>query len=237
MIIVKNLALSKTLDPTDFDQLTIELAIVDQYFTKDREQHPMRRWEYAMALAAYNVWAQDDYMARGHACRMHGGPLYDVGGNGSPFWRMLDHVLYSPVIIDPAEPDGNSLEQFLRIRRAPLGHCVFCLSTIEHVNDLDEFLYHLGCLVAPGGLLFLTMDCREDDQELANRIGDWGWPTDNRHFHWMRNRIFSPRLVDSCVRDPLYYLGFSSLGWVDQEYHGNHVYDYTFASVALVKRR
>ena len=28
-----------------------------------------------------------------------------------------------------------------------------CLSVLEHVDDLDRFLYHLGCLVAPGGRL------------------------------------------------------------------------------------
>ena len=40
---------------------------------------------------------------------------------------------------------------------------VFCISVLEHVDDVTEFLYHLGCLVAPGGLLFLTVDCREDN--------------------------------------------------------------------------
>lgn len=215
------LPLSKSLDPTDFDQLGPELAIVDASFTAAREQHPMRRWEYAMALRAYDQWAQLDYERYGHVNHTHGGRMVDVGGAGSPFRYMFEAVGAHLRVIDPEE--NATLAQ--HIRYAGLQSCVFCLSVLEHIPDADfeQFLYHLSCLVAPGGLLFLTMDY-------------WDTSTvDTAHFHWMRQRIFT---LGSWL-----YLGqafkrfqFDSFGEHDLHYHGAQVYDYTFASLALIKR-
>jgi hypothetical protein len=191
----------------------------------------MRRWEYALALRAYNTWVQ---CAR--ARQMSSGPIYDVGGSGSPFWRMMGYVQ----IIDPKESDGLDLAHFLTEQRVMLGRAVFCLSVLEHVEDLDQFLYHLSCLVAPGGLLFLTMDC-------WNQIGP-----DTAHFHWDRKRIFY--FGDSRTRDPLHaefyspnsfalvrdtLIGqqFASFGGNDLAYHGHQLFgSYSFASLALIKR-
>ena len=215
------LALSKTLDPADFDQLTEELAIVDQHFTRDREQHPMRRWEYAMALRACTTWY--DVTAKRPQ-----GPVIDVGGAGSPFWRMVNP--YACTVIDP--DGGVDLAEHLRLGGA-LASEVYCLSVLEHVEDLDRFLYHLSCLVAPGGLLFLTMDYREQEGP------------DTAHFHWMRKRIFAPSSYLGLVGDFPDAHGFLDrdfqlLGGMDGRqpliYHGPQVYDYTFASLALVKR-
>lgn len=226
-----DLPLSKTIDPADFFQLAEELEIVDASFKKDRPQHPMRRWEYAMALKALQRYeTQTDNPNQI-------GQVVDVGGAGSPFWRMLAASGFHRVqVIDPDE--NCTLEEHLH-SGPPLADAVFCLSVLEHVDDLDRFCYHLSCLVAPGGLLFLTMDCREDDDALCQRIGDWCWPTDDRHFHWMRKRIFTPRMILAEVIDPLSYLGFSICGQVDGTplaYHGPQVYDYTFASLCLIKR-
>lgn len=213
------LALSKTADLADFDQLKDELEIVDTYFEHDSPQHPLRKWEYALALHAYERWRYTASV---------GGPVYDVGGAGSPFYRMLDP--YQVIVVDPKELHGEDLQTLLK-GGCRLGSAVFCLSVLEHVEDLGQFAYHLSCLVAPGGLLFLTMDAQQSDG------------LDRAHFHWMRKRIFGvrdwQRLADSFTGDVIYSHGgrdFSLFGTVDWNYHGPTVYDYTFASLCLQKR-
>jgi hypothetical protein len=220
---VADLALSKTLDPADFDQLRDRLTGVDPYFTRDREQHPMRRWEYAMALEAQARW----YDATSGTTRPQG-PVIDVGGAGSPFWRMVN-----PEVCRVVDPDGGSdLAEHLRLG-AMLASEVYCLSVLEHVDDLDQFIYHLGCLVAPGGLLFLTVDhcdhpSHDADMEVAST-------PDQHHFHWMRKRIFGRWDLEH-VAETLLDQSFSWLGDRDFTYHGHHVFDYSFCSLALVKR-
>lgn len=211
--------LSKTLDPADFALLAPELAVVDRWFTIERAQHPLRRWEYALALRAYRTWGRRSRFT------------IDVGGAGSPFYHMVpDHL---PHVLDPDCGAKHTLADYLGTAPpAPqIADAVFCLSVLEHVGDpstdpLDEFCYHLACLVAPGGLLFLTMDyCDAPEAE----------PEDRYHFHWMRQRIFS---ATGMGRLSYRFLSrdFSPLTALDYTWHGPQVYDYTFASLALVKR-
>lgn len=212
--------LSKTLHPDDLLQLTKELRLVDEHFTTEAEQHPLRRWEYAMALAAVKAWD-------------HPKPAlvaYDVGGGGSPFPGMLADTIGSHVqIVDPAyTPNAYTLQELLQ-HNPRLGDVVTCLSVLEHVEDLDQFLYHLSCLVAPSGLLFLTMDYADDYTD--------DWPEDRFHFHWMRKRIFNAYGWQLAVAEALQTQHqFALLGDVDSRYHGAYVYDYSFASLALQKR-
>lgn len=215
--------LSKTLDPADFEELAPELSLVDRHFTKEREQHPMRRWEYAMALRALTDW-------RFQSHRTEQG-VYDIGGAGSPFCWMLP----GPAIVVDPEADISkgwaerlTLDQFVR-DNPRLADVTFCLSVLEHVDDLDRFLYHLGCLVAPGGLLFLTMDYCDDFSEYA-------YPKDTYHFHWMRKRIFNAYSLGSTISYPLLQRDFQPFGAIDLTWHGAHVFDYSFCSLALVKR-
>lgn len=228
-----SLPLTKTLDPADFAELAEELQVVDTYFEKALTQHPMRRWEYALALRAHAQWNV------GTTTGGLGGLTYDVGGSGSPFYWMLDP--YQTVVIDPAESHGLDLAAYLR-QHACLGRAVFCLSVLEHVEDLDQFLYHLGCLVAPGGLLFLTMDACDHERHALD-------VEDPHHFSWMRRRIiYTGDRHDSTtltyhrpdawkgILDTLQPYGFRQFGEVDWAYHGPQVFDYTFASLALVRR-
>ena len=225
--------LTKTLSPLDYEELMPELHVVDAHFDKDRPQHERRRWEYAMALRALAEWRNGkDYREPARVA--------DVGGAGSPFWRMLDCRVHE---IDPDSPPNLTLQQYLTTTRQLedethplLFPSVFCLSVLEHVDDLDQFLFHLSCLVAPGGLLFLTMDCCGCDR-LHN---EENYP-DRHHFHWMRKRLFT---IDDRVRVMhSFILGigrersdFSLFGEADFTYYGDTVYDYSFASLALVKR-
>jgi len=137
-----------------------------------------------------------------------------VGGAGSPFHRMVGG---SAIVVDPKE--GMDLAAYLDT--APrLSHAVFCLSVLEHVDDLDRFCYHLGCLVAPGGLLFLTMDHGTD-------------LPDQYHFHWDRKRIFDTKAWEQ-IREKCGE--FELFGGRDRTYHGNQVYDFSICSLAMVKR-
>lgn len=214
-----SLALSKTLDPADFEQLTEELKLVDEHFTSAREQHPMRRWEYAMALYAFKTWQLQSPQSKRF--------VYDIGGAGSPFRSMFRGT--SVLVVDPDEPAGPQrppcdLASMLANYAPRLGPAVFCLSVIEHVDDLDQFLYHLACLVAPGGLLFLTAD-------YWNHCGP-----DQAHFHWMRKRIFCPKTIVEQVVSRLAGHNFTWLGPHDLRWTAPHVYDYSFVSLAMVKR-
>lgn len=208
---MSGLPLSKTLDPADYRLLEPELKVVNQYW--DTTQHEHRRWEYAMALRAISVWQQS------HHGLIH---AVDVGGGGSPLSKMLNSVL--GVSVEVVDPTVNlTLAEHLH-SGARLADVVTCVSVLEHVEDLSGFLYHLSCLVAPGGLLFLTMDC-------------WnGRGEDTAHFHWDRKRIFSMKAWRS-VSGNAVQAGFDYLGDTDWLYHGDQLYgSYSFASLALVKR-
>lgn len=224
-----SLPLSKYYDPADYAELAEELAVVDQHFTKAVPQREHRRWEYAMALRAADVWAQKDYEQRGHADRTHGGFVYDVGGAGSPFYHMIGAE--QTRVIDPHESDGLRLDQMIRYAR--VGSMVFCLSVLEHVDDLDQFLYHLSCLTAPGGLLFLTMDCCGCEDHDAIR--------DPHHFATMRKRIFVPWFRREMAATLMAHQ-FGLLGEADYSRYQPRLYGsatdpgYSFASLALVKR-
>lgn len=207
------LALSKTLDPEDYAQLQPELKVVDRHFTKEREQHLHRKWEYSMALRAIDLWQGQSYAeATG----------YDIGGAGSPFTHMAKLQVVDPDAADPAYRD--TLEQFA-CAGAPLANVVTCLSVVEHVDNLNQFLYHLTCLVAPGGLLFLTLDCCDCPSP----------HTDTHHFHWMRKRILN-RADWADVQYQLCRYQCRRMGDYDPDWHGAQVYNYSFASLAMVKR-
>ena len=228
---MSDLPLSKYLDPQDDEALQEELVVVDRFFTTASEQHPARRWEYAMALRAYQTWAQVDYDQYGHANRTHGARLADVGGAGSPFSDMIVEITggNAPRLIDPSV--NHALAQV--IRYASLTSCVFCLSVLEHVEDLDQFLYHLSCLTAPGGLLFLTMDaCDCPSHDVDMEVPS---VPDPHHFHWMRRRMFGHRDV-RYVCEQLGQYQFQILGTANTQWPGPQVYDYSFFSLALIKR-
>lgn len=216
------LPLSKTLDPADLALLPKELKIVDQYFASVSPQHPLRRWEYALALRAMTYWLGALPSTRQH--------FTDVGGAGSPFASIAGELGWHPELIDPAAPSGSGRTLAEEVVRHPrLADVVTCISVLEHVEDLDRFCYHLSCLVAPGGLLFLTVDYCD-----APTLGDD--PPDFYHFSWMRKRIFNAYTLARRVAGPFQQRDFLTFGAADFTWHGPQVYDYSFASLALVKR-
>lgn len=171
-----------------------------------------------MAIRAQNAWWDTSNLLRHRNTT-----VIDVGGAGSPFWKMIGGDVF---VVDPKE--NETLED--HILDADLASQVFCLSVIEHVEDLPRFLYHLGCLVAPGGLLFLTTDCREEE-----RPGDPLFPVDDRHFNWDRRRIFTPGSLQ-WVRGTLSDSHFTPLGDLDLTYtQPFENWGYTVASLCLSK--
>jgi hypothetical protein len=206
--------LSRTLDPKDYDHLDIELRVVDAH--PNTLPHEHRRWEYALALHAMGRW-------KATGTRLND-PIYDIGGAGSTFHAMLtEWTDCETTVIDPALPDCGALEDWMG-GGTRLADVVTCLSVIEHVKDLDRFLYHLGCLVAPGGLLVLTMD-------YWNRCGP-----DTTGNAALRERLFCPKTYPGLLRT-LQPLGLTPFGGIDTTWHGTQVWDYTFASLVVEKRR
>lgn len=220
-----SVCLTKSLDPADLVLLQEDLDCVDS-FPIGHEQHPMRRWEYAMCIRAIRAW---------DACRNF--PMLvkvlDVGGAGSSLPDVIkSHLRFQTHVIDPRNGTGLLSE----LNEAPAyiprsAGAVISISTIEHVpeEDLAKFITDLAAVVKPGGLLFLTTDIMEEP-----KLGAIG--VDKKHFHWMRERIYtlsSWRLLGHTFIDA----GFRYFGPTDWTYYGDHVYDYSFASMALVKGR
>lgn len=209
------LPLSKTCNPADFGLLRDELAAVDAVGIAG--QHPMRRWEYAMALYTLTAWeaAREDL-----GCLNRPYDALDVGGAGSSFttilrgWRPGTHS----VIVDPLLNMGIEASPFPDAS----ADLLFCLSVLEHVEHPTSFLRACARHLRPGGLLFLTVD-----------YWDCEGP-DTAHFHWMRQRIYNrPALTD--VLTLARGFGLRRFGGTDWTYHGNQVFDYSFCSLALRK--
>jgi hypothetical protein len=207
-----SLPLTKTWDRADFTELAVELAMVDQSLKPDNPNcHDFRRWEYAMALRAQAVWWDQT--------RVPSRVAADVGGAGSPFWQMAGEMTQ---VIDPQE--GWPLDRWVHEQRKMFGQ-VYCISVLEHVEDVDQFCYHLSCVTAPGGLLFLTVDFQPEDDL-----------PDTKMYHWMRRQIFTPDtwrgLIEIFERHDCYLLGE-----YDPRYHGPYeALGYSSASIALLKR-
>ena len=106
----------------------------------------------------------------------------------------------------------------------PLADVITCLSVLEHVESPERFLYHLSCLLAPGGLLVLTF-------AFWNRCGP-----DLASGAHTRKRIYCPKEV-TVLRQQAALLHLQPFGGVDPTWHGSQVDDHSIASLVLEKRR
>lgn len=217
--------LSKTLDPArDYAELATEVALVEAHGGAElATQHFHRRFEYAMALRAAGAWYAEVILQH-----PGGTPQFlDVGGAGSPLARLLEETGIPTAIIDPSINLG--VEAYAVSQPQPVSGIV-SISTLEHVDDLPAFLAACSALLAPGGLLFLTMDACDDPVD--------DWPHDRFHFRWMRKRICNQYGWRLGVAEVLTHAhGFQLFGGHDWTYHGDFVYDYSFCSLALQKSR
>lgn len=222
-------------------------------------QHAIRAWEYSMALRALESWIAGPPVIDGYGTahlphQQHPALVADIGGAGSNFYktvlpRMQENGRVHVVDPELATPDDQRgivhglLDRHAIAVKYPLHEwalykqnnsaydVVFCLSVIEHVGSGPKdvsgvfgFLSDLRSLVRPGGLLFLTCD-----------MGEKG--PDTYHFHWMRKWIPTPAVLAGLVEEMCIHYGFRRLGApADFEYRGPTVYDYTVASIALVRQ-
>jgi SAM-dependent methyltransferase len=226
------------MDPMDVLELEPERQTIFRY-EATLGQHEARWWEYAMAHRAIATWYESvgEYL-EGRSPQViagTGGPLLlaDVGGAGSRFAQSLVALTSEDILtIDPEPraadlsrvvPYVGTVEQFAAQMSHNQFDCLTAISVIEHLENVIPFLRACHMLLKPGGLLFLTTDC-------WNKEGE-----DVAHFHWMRKRIYTPeslgRLMKRCRE-----LGFGAGSRCDWTYHGDTVYDYSFASLAMVKR-
>lgn len=212
--IALTLPLTKTLSPDDYRFLNEEVEWIREHFSQEMAgQHEQRYWEYGMALRALT-----SYYGQQQRAQLD---VLDVGGAGSPLRSIVDHYFAGHLRCSVVDPRVN----------VPLdgwgwqADAVLCVSVLEHVEELSGFLLHLDRVLVPGGLLFLTVDC--EDMPSADGL-------DNRHFHWMRRRIFN---LETWRRlgEPFAQVGYQLFGGADWGWHGSHVFDYSFASLCLVK--
>jgi hypothetical protein len=186
------------------------------------DQHSSRAWEYALALHAIERWRS----LTQPSLTM----IYDVGGAGSSFRTMIPALVIDPAA---AKTEGvpKRLQDYTTVG-ATLANVITCLSVLEHipVNELEDFCYCLACLLAPGGLLVLTVDFQPD-------------PTiegDPMHWHWMRAQIFNPRKLRRLLR-VFEWLNLGPYGRQDWTWHGaleqtdNSNWGYAPASLVLTK--
>lgn len=233
--------------PTEFDHGVLLRTLRHPAVTEEvlTGQHSIRMWEYSRALRALEAWQRATPAVYAQLVDGSGLQVADIGGAGSHFYKALMQYITAHGrihIVDPdlPTPDGQpgvvhavgepgivrakySLGTWAH--RANHGYdVVFCLSVLEHVPaaDVDGFLGDLRSLVRPGGLLFLTCDMGET-------------APDTYHFHWMRQWIPTPSVLAGLVEQMREY-GFQPLGApADFTYKGATVYDYTVASMALVR--
>ena len=212
------IALTKTLDPADLDDLAMldQLVIVDRHFDL---AHTQRRWEYALALEAITQW---EAVAQRVGIKNY---IADVGGHGSPFHKM--HEVNSCQIIDPEGPGRLSVEDVAGEREYD---AVIAISTFEHTTTPLAFLEACHRILKPGGLLFLTFD-----YATGSEVG--GDPTlqDIYHFHWMRERIMNYTRVRTLFQVLHELYGYEQFGSRDLTDHGPQVYDYSFCSLCIRK--
>jgi len=213
---------SKCLTEADFETFS-EHALVDPFLKRIhpfyRYEHPMRKWEYGLALKfLLEVGAKT---------------VLDVGGGGSALAPLLAHYGIDVTQIDP-DPSGieavekqNEIlgcdikfinEDFLKYTSRKKYDAVTCMSTIEHIEGKVDEKAFMTKLCKPGNILFLTTD----------------FSTTGKTFGGAHCRTYNKVSMVKLANLAKNY-GFKYYGEVDWTYGGAMVYEYTFASLALTK--
>lgn len=201
--------------------------------------HPMKYWEWGRLMLAI----KETFHIKTHANLS----VLDIGAAYSLIGPMLG---YLGATVHEAEPDGDCINERVKlndfmISRESFGakpitthavgyrslwdtlkrqfDVVCSISVMEHVDLAaeQEAWAEMAQLVLPGGLLAVTAD-------LMPRPGK-GFVADD--VRWTNYTM-----EDVKVRvDKLKALGFHPIGAEDYLYHGNHVADYSFASIFMQK--
>lgn len=256
---MQQFAPSRTMRLSDFNTLKTELFHVDWVAEAvggwNPEQHPCRRWEYAMLWCAYRKWAWN--ATRGNVDRWK---VADFGAGMGLSPAMLlgeaDVVIYEPWTmgnqqqiaaqqLDKFKDSIQKLTQTSKLfEKVKLGNYVWnqrglnelipldvdydiavCISTLEHIVEYQKAFRDLCKAVRRGGLIFITTDFAEDEN-------------DHYVFSNLRaGKMFTAKIYNELcnigVEEKCFLLdGIYDYSWDDSR---KLVNDYGFASMALVK--
>lgn len=206
----------KSLDPADYEPLAGYVNLFERMAKRVpcSIEHYHRRWETSIAQAAI------DETSKGH------GTILEIGSGGSLFAPLAASYGYDVTVCDPSPRVLLAHQQAKRIRKSievvqadfmttSLGEFdyVVCLSVIEHVEDDAPFWAKLLESARKG--VVLTTD----------------FSPDGKRFSPDHLRTYTPSLLEAmCSAD-----GWEPLGEPLYDDNGPQVYDYSFASVALVR--
>jgi SAM-dependent methyltransferase len=237
---------TKSLQQSDYqylDQERSHLSAAYDYFTKRGIRidvgHPARYWEYGSALNALQAW-------RGNPADnkdMSNIKILDVGAGVGLLGPTLALVYNALVLeIDPdmlcdyREHRASVVAALAEIRSSGNIICykrdffseqepsdvIFCISTVEHVDNELLFWRDLAASVKPGGLLFMTMDVVPDRSR--------SYTFDN-----LRKTNYDVAMIKQRVEMLQNECGMHLLDDADFTYYGNEVYDYSFFSVCMTR--
>lgn len=172
-----------------------------------RYEHKHRSWEYGMAIR----FLRDYDVAR----------VLNVGGGNSPLSSFLADSGKFVAEIDPGSPDIVRKNVSYIIDSFPTSlfstekfDAVLCTSVIEHIPD--DISFFLGLLKISSKLVFITTDFSESGEAFSRS-----------HLRTYNVNSIENLITIANKND------FEVVGRYDYTYDGNHVYDYTFASLAL----
>jgi SAM-dependent methyltransferase len=227
--------LTKTVEEKDYDLIALQVkglhdcyaALTDKGVKIDIG-HEHRFWEWGTALEAFQDWMID-------VSKTDNPEVLDVGsGDGLLGPAFAWGQLLGITELEPRIECFNNRLLCNSLLKAKLNvlqsydqlansyDVVFCTSVIEHVVSDYEFLRSLANKVKQNGLLFLTTDV------VPVMPGKY-------HFDNLRNHNYT--VDDICkMIEYLKSIGFESFGEVDLEYKGSKVFDYSFASISMVKK-
>lgn len=241
---------SRTMRESDYPELASEGALIQEVHSAIKmwndKQHKHRLWEYALALKAletvfpkYCRDADSPWQVRlvtsDHGC---------VAGYMSPLLLWLGCNVQMYECWSFGSEEGFMLEQMRRVaekrgvlagyyemRHRPLCELVeedkgvdaaFCISTLEHIGEYQKAFRDLLSTVKKGGLVFLTTDFAEDEED-----------------HYMYNYLRAGKMFNRTTYEELREIGeemgFDLLNGADWNWYPECrlVNDYGFASLAM----
>lgn len=230
---------TKTVEEKDYTLIKDEVEVLERTFNQLsglgvkldawNVSHAHRKWEWGMAIKALTIWYLE-YNEENIS-------IVDVGsGDGLLAPAISCGLSMSVTEIEPREECytnrvhcnsilTNNLKPEIKWIQKSDGSkydVVFSISVMEHVVADHVFLKDLADMVKPSGLLFITTDV------MPTMPGKYHFDNLREHNYVMFDILNKVRYLES--------VGFESFGESDFAYKGNQVFDYSFCSLAMVKK-
>jgi 2-polyprenyl-3-methyl-5-hydroxy-6-metoxy-1,4-benzoquinol methylase len=230
--------LTKTVEEKDYDLIANQAKDLEATYeflsTRGAKldawnvSHIHRKWEWGMALKAFQDWMID-------VSKTDNPEILDVGSGdgllGPTFaWAQLLSITELEPRIECLH-NRSFCNSLLKAKLNVLQNydqlvssydVVFSISVMEHVQEDKEFLLKLASLINPKGLLFITTDVM---------------PIMPGQYHFDNLRAHNYTMFDICTMiKTLNDLGFELFEDTDLEFKGAQVFDYSFASICMIKK-